>query len=386
MATTEERLVREPVDLVNAIAGFGLPGTDDRPVNVGGETWSETLAHIKGQRLSGLATAAWEGGWLRLSEEQAGQLLQIHQAAMIQVITLEQELLRLGEALDGSGVEFVVLKGPAFAHSVYPDPSWRAFGDLDLLVHTRDWKRVLGIFEELGLRRELPEPRPGFDERFGKAAAHRAGSGLEIDLHRTLVVGPYGLWIDSESMFGQTVEFRLGGRTFRRFGDTRLLLHGCVHAVLGLSPPLLTPLRDVGQTATAGDVDWDDLQKQIERWKLSAVTNYAFRTASTVLGVSWPQESGRVRSLRPMRSEIRILEAYTTTKRGRGGTALATIKAIPGVRQKSAYLLALLVPGRQFLESRQEANGGSPSYLRRWAVPVRWLRGRSPRIGSGGTE
>ena len=100
------------------------------------------------------------------------------------------------EALEKAGIAHRVLKGHAWAHTVYPDPSWRAFGDVDLLVGTDDSDRAVEVLESTGVRRTLPEVRPGFDRRFGKDATLLSASGREVDLHRLLVAGPYGLWVD----------------------------------------------------------------------------------------------------------------------------------------------------------------------------------------------
>jgi len=78
------------------------------------------------------------------------------------------------------------------------------------------------------------------------------------------------------------------------------------------------------------------------------------------------------------RRERRALDAYITNRRSRGGTATSTIRAIPGLSAKIAYVRALLFPNRAFLSARQR--NGRPSYLRRLAVPVRWFTGRHRRV------
>ena len=73
------------------------------------------------------------------------------------------------------------------------------------------------------------------------------------------------------------------------------------------------------------------------------------------------------------------MRAYVTERRRAGGTALATLMAIPGIRGKLAYARHLLFPSTEFLAAR--APGGRPSRLRRLLVPLRWLRrGRWTRV------
>jgi hypothetical protein len=173
---------------------------------------------------------------------------------------VEQELVTLAPALEVAGVEVIVLKGPAFAHGIYPDSSWRPFGDLDLLVKTEDWRKACALLRDLGWTRRLPEPRTGFDERFGKAAVHRNQVGMELDLHRTLVLGPFGLWMSPGELFGQTASFELAGTPLRKLNETTQLLHACAHAALGVSSPMFISLRDVAQTVESSEIDWDSLR------------------------------------------------------------------------------------------------------------------------------
>jgi len=360
--------------LARRVAGFGLPGSDHRPWSVPDDVWPSLLAGLAAQRITGLAVAGAEAGWLVMSDPQAEELLSRHRDAMLWALTLERRLLGLAAEFRAAGIDHVVLKGPAVAHSFYPDPSWRGFGDLDLLVKTADWRAACRLLEDLGFRRELPEPRPGFDERFGKAATHRGGDGCEIDLHRTLVLGPFGLWIDPDELFERTVEFRLGGESLRRLEDTVAFLHACVHASLGWWPPLLTPVRDVAQVANRGAVDWTDAADLAGRWRLGVVVRHALKLASEQLGVEIPDPAQAIVATRPRRRETRLLEAYASDRRRRGGTALSTLHAIPGLRGKAAYIWQLVFPAREFLVAR--TGSGSPSYARRWKVALRWLTWR----------
>lgn len=357
---------------VNQIAAFGLNGSAST-VEVEGEFEAFLIALI-GQRLTGLATAVFERGHLFLDDGHGADLLEQHRQQMLGALQLERALLEVREALEAAGIEPTVLKGPAFAHTLYPDPSWRPFADLDLLVGHDDWRGACEVLESLGFERRLPEPKRGFDEAFGKAAVFKNERGLEIDLHQRLVLGPFGLWIDSAEMASHSRDLTVGEKTLRRFDDTGSLLHACVHAALGAQSPMLLPLRDVAQIAQYGEIDWDRFTQWTRRWKLTAVVGFAFERAAARLRWSPPPEAGGVTTPSAPRKERRALQAYVSDRRSRGGTARATLAAIPGVRGKASYLKALLVPDEEFLAARSSGQG--PSYRERWKVPLRWLRGR----------
>jgi hypothetical protein len=360
----------ESARLVGRVAGFGLPGHGGPPLEILPEAWPRFLLAVSAERMTGVATAAAESGWLGLSTDQAHELLQWHRDAMHWALLVERKALGLTAAFEEEGIDVIVLKGASLAHTIYPDPSWRAFADLDLMVRTQDWERACELLQGLGLDRRLPEPRPSFDVRFGKAAVHTNGDGVEVDLHRTLVLGPFGLWMQPDELFARTVEFALGGRALRRLDDTSQFLHACVHALLGRNPPLLMPLRDVAQVAHGGDVDWLGVGDLSKRWRLHAVIQKAVATASATLGVELPEPAWRISTVAPTRRERRLLESYEEGGRDRGGPALSTLWAIPGVRGKAAYVRALLFPDQAFLAAR----GSRP--LRRLLVPLRWVTGR----------
>jgi hypothetical protein len=375
-STTTNPEAQETDRLVRRVAAFGLhEDSAQDAVSISRQSWPYVLAALYEQRLTGFAVAAAESGLLTLSSEQGEDLLERHRDAMLQVLALERHLITASGDLDEAGVEMVLLKGSALAYTVYPDPSLRPFADLDFLVRGSDFELALEVLAQRGFRRNLPEPRAGFDVRFGKAAELIGPDRLSIDLHRTLVVGPFGLWIDLHELFEGTQVFSVGGRTLRRLDDAGLFLHACVHASLGWWPPLLMPVRDVAQVALMESLNWELIAQRARRWRLAAVVRHSFETVSETLGVPPPAEARALSRITFGRKERRALSAYITERRGRGGMALSTLRAIPGLRGKAAYVRALLFPTRDFLSVRQR--NGRPSYLRRLAIPIRWLtRGR----------
>jgi hypothetical protein len=341
-----------------------------------------TVPGLTARRLTGLAMAMAEADQLGLESDQRDELREAQRRAMFVALGAERMLFRAWEAFAEAGIDAVVLKGPSMAHTIYPDPSWRPFGDIDLLVRTRDWRRACGLLAELGFARPLPEPRPGFSERFGKAATHRAKDGLELDLHRTLVVGPFGLWLQADELFEHTTPFNLGGRELRRLDDTALAVHACLNASLGQHPPLALSLRDVAQVVCNTNTDWAAVRGLAERWGVTAVCAHALRSAAKTLGFTLPEGAASAAVAKGQPRERRALRAYTTNRR-RGGTAVANLQAIRGLRAKAAYVWALAVPSREFTK-RLAAQDGGRSRLRRLVVPLRWATSSASPGARGG--
>lgn len=368
----EDRL---PVlSLARWVARFGIDAPDD-VVQVPDERWEPLLGLLVRQRLTGLALAASLSDRLQISAEAEAQLFASQREAMLHCLSLERTLVDVSARFEAAGIDLLVLKGSALAHGAYPDPSWRPFGDLDILVSAADWAHACSILQGMGFARDLPEPRPGFDLRFGKAATHTGPGGVQIDLHRRLALGPFGLWIEPDAMFEHTATFALGPRSLRRPNDSATFLHACIHAALGWRPPLLLPLRDVIQAEALPDVRPDVVAALGRRWKIGAVVAYATQEASRLAKDEHPRFERLTAWIDISSAERQALRAYTTPRRKRGGMASATLRAIPGVVPKWAYLRDLIFPSRAFLDAR--TSGAVPgSYLRRWMVAGRKLSGR----------
>lgn len=363
---------RKEVIIARQVAAFGLRGTRDPDRVTPGTSWSGVRARVREDRITGLAVESVAAGWLELSDEQVDQLLELHRKAMVWGLRVEGKLLALADAFDGEGIRFAVLKGASVAHTAYPEPCLRSFADLDLLVRPADYDKACALLGSLGHVRRRPEPRPGWEARFGKASVHkRPDDKIEIDLHRTLVLGPFGLWIQPEALLERATRFTLGGRSIPRLDDTGMLLNVAMHASLGWRPPRLVPLRDVVQVANAMEVDWAALAAWAGEWRLSVVLRHAFATATKVLGADPVAGFEAFTRARPRRGDLRALQAYVGEDRGRGGTAISTLRAIPGLRHKAAYAGALAFPQRDFLQVRY-SDGSRGSYVRRLMTPSRW--------------
>ena len=366
------------------LAAFELPGVASDTLDVPEDAWPTLLTYVVRQRITGLASARVRAGSLRLTEAQKAELTEHHRSAMAMVLLLQHLTVEVSSAMEEAGVPTVVLKGAAIANAFYPDPSWRSYGDLDLLVSASDWRAACDALVTLGFRRVTPEPRPGFDERFGKGASYEDARGLQVDLHRTLALGPFGLWIDTEALLEGTTPFAMGDASLRRLDDTNALIHACVHAALGRERPLLVPLRDVLQIAWSGRVDRGLLAGRIRDWRLVAPVSHALQIAASTLAVPLPDDLRDLLHARTGAIERRALQAYTTARRRRGGTSLSALWAIPGIRLRAAYVRALLIPDKTFLAARAEA--GSGSVRSRLRIPMRWALDRiRPKRGRPGS-
>ena len=367
---------REAHAIACTIAAHGMMPTSDRghtsPSPPSADVWEHVLADLDRHRLSGLAVAAALDGSLPLKESQREELLTLHRRWLATSLVRERRTLGLVTRFLAADLDVVVLKGTTFAHRFYPDPGWRPFGDVDLLVRGHQWEQAADLLAEAGLHRTRPEPHLGFDRRFGKSALHRDDDGVEVDLHRTLVLGPFGLWIDPDGLFDRAVSVEVGGVAVPCLDATASYLHACVHASLGTRPVQLLALRDLVQIEVATGVKWADAAELVRQWQLGPVVRHALAEAASQLGHRPSAAAAELATISASRHAERALGAYTVVSRARGGVARATLAALPRLRDKAAYIRSLVSPDADFLTVR-EGEASWAARARRWRRAAKWV-------------
>lgn len=342
-------------------AAWGLPGSvlEPPPPMEGAEARS-FVSQVVRQRLTGLAVSAANSGALQLDDPSVERLEQEHMSAMAGALVLEQNLLEVLELLASRGVDARVLKGSAVAHLDYADPALRSFGDCDLLVRSDDVERACAVLTAAGYERQSAEPRPGFDRRYGKGASFvHSRSGLEVDLHRTLCMGPFGVEVQLDELWDGVGDYVLGGRVVRGLGAEQRVLHAAYHAQLGNYPARWVPLRDLAEMLLFGSADTTRVVEVARSWHGQVVLAAAVRQAWTRLGIAdvtalkaWADE------YRPTAQEQQWLSLYTDGNRSYAAKSVATLQALPSWGDRLRFGMALALPGADF-RKRQRAGVGS---------------------------
>ncbi|MBA2437584.1 MAG: nucleotidyltransferase family protein [Acidimicrobiia bacterium] len=347
--------------LAAALAAYGLPSRrslPDRPLSA--DHWERVLGEARDDRTIGLLSQAIAEGSFAATPEQAEAAYDVHAEAMGLAVVLERVMLDVVDLLNGAGIDHRVLKGSAVAHLVYPDPSLRPFGDVDLLVPAHHVDRAVATLVDAGYLRERPQLRPGFDRRFAKSVSFTSPHGLPVDLHRTLAAGRFGLTLAADDLFDSSAVLVLAGRRLAALAADERFLHACYHAALGSSVPPVLALRDIAQMLLTSDVDLTGVQRRCQAWRGQAVLARAvvlawetLALADSVPLVVW------ARSYQPSASERWVLRAHTVQRSG-GTQALTALAAIRGNQDKVAFLWAMVAPQRAFLGE------GRARYWRWW--------------------
>jgi hypothetical protein len=187
--------------------------------------------------------------------------------------------------------------------------------------------------------------------------------GVQVDLHRTLASGPFGLTVEPDALFEDPDFVTIGTRRIATLDRDLRFLHACFHAVLGDFPPRLTALRDVARTVEAADLD--RVRAIARRWRAGIVIASAIATAWTTFALRRTPAIEWAFAYVPSRYERTALGAYVGSGRSYARQMAAALPAIRGVGAKVAYASALLFADGSYVARR---DGGYVRRLRRAAI------------------
>jgi hypothetical protein len=211
--------------------------------------------------------------------------------AIVQFAFLQRPLGELLRACQDAALDLIVLKGAALAETVYPRPSLRSFGDIDVLVRPEDAIRAHGVLTALGY---VVEPARWAEVAAGQECEanffqHTERGPVVVELHTKLLNNallrrqvhwePAGLWLRAQPA-------RLAGQEARVLGPEDQLLHLCLH-LAGHYFDAPNSLRDMVQVCAAYSVDWP-LFTTLCRDANAAAIGYSGLFAAALAGASVP--------------------------------------------------------------------------------------------------
>ena len=328
-------------DLLRRVAAFGLHDDLDLAVDLDDDEWSRFLQLAGAHGLSGLLNEAVRTGSLSLDDDRRDEVDGIHREVAARVLLLETTLPSVAGLLDAGGVPFRVLKGPAAA-ALYPDPIWRPYVDIDLLVPGDRFAGAARILDRAGYRRRNAGLGEDFDRRFGKGATFcHETIGVNTDLHRTLVAGPYGFLIDPDDLFAGSATIDMAGVSLPAMAAEAQFIHSCISTMLSDARPKLITLRDVAEQLRVGVPDPARVDHLCERWRIGGVVSAAVDIAEETLDIHNEQGS-TIATRAPHRAERIATWAYTgSRKRWRRQTLTAGL-FVPGWTDRLTYLRSIV--------------------------------------------
>jgi hypothetical protein len=336
--------------LAASVAAYGLPTEHQFSSDpLEDDEFDQLLGECEHHRIVGLLGVAVRDEAFPATDSQRERLENTWASWLAHALRAERLVVDAARVLEAHGIDHIVLKGVALAHTVYDDPAWRVFGDVDLLVEPQHFTRAANVLiADLGAVRDVPELRARFDDRFGKEILLRVGH-LELDLHRMFVEGPYGAAMRLGDLWETPEPFTLGDREVLALGPAGRTLHAAYAAALGDWPLRLNAARDFVQTWVHDSAAFAGALELARRWRCEAVLDASLREARDTFGTEISDRHSPDTEI--SRRDRLFLESYRGRGRGYLRNFVAPI-AIHGVRNKVAFLTAVALPDRAYLAAR----------------------------------
>lgn len=344
-------------DVLRPIAAVGI-STSDLAAQEDG--WTALIDLVIRHGLTGLLAEAWRNGQVELEPSALVQVEGQLRAEAHLAVRLEAEILRLSSLLEQSRA--VVLKGAGLAHGAYPNPSWRPFTDLDVLVPIGNAAVVLDRLSDLGYSRPMADPSRNFFARVGKATVVVHPAGLVVDLHRTLAAGRLGDRIDIEELLGDRVVVLAGDVSIPVPSWPAHLIEVALHAGIGDGLARAISLRDVVQVAAHPDADPSAVMAMAERWGVAGAVATTLSVAHDALDVAVPEQFEGWSSADP--SQQRLLQPAPQAMRS-ARLRLDELR-VGSIRRRSTLMRSLIAPKPDFLRWRYGSGRLWALYWRRW--------------------
>jgi hypothetical protein len=259
--------------------GTGLRSRDPVPATT---DWTVGDPIIRSNRLEGLLVHAVASQHLSSTADQRREVAQLEVNLTRDRVWHDMRLIEITGLLDDAGIELRVLKGPAFGTLDYPDRIMRPTGDIDLLVRGNELPGAIETLVRNGGSVVDPEPIKGYSQVIGKSTTVTMPDGLEIDLHRTLVRGPFGVRMRPDDLWLRSREFSIAGVPMLTLGLEESLIHACYHLMI-LSDKRALTVRDVAQFLTNPELNPDTAIELTKAWNAQIVLGAAVLLTTSMI-------------------------------------------------------------------------------------------------------
>ena len=151
------------------------------------------------------------------------------QKAVIAELAQKSQLSKLISVFAEQNIPIILLKGSAFANSIYHIKAPRTSNDIDILVKQNDWekaKKTIGTIMDL-----LPiKNKQVFDNLYETSFIPKGKTGAAVDLHKSLI-HPYLFNIDEDELWLESIKHSgFNSELVRTLSVEHTLIHQAIHA------------------------------------------------------------------------------------------------------------------------------------------------------------
>lgn len=216
-------------------------------------------------------------------------LKQSYQVNLHKALLLSGEFVRVANSLSQAGIDFIPYKGLALAETVYGDIALRQAGDIDLLIHATDLKRVQEAMGKIGY---VPHLNFSEDEeaaylKSGYECAFDGAAGRNL-LEVQWAIEPhfYAVDLDLEELFRRAQTVRVASLEVKSLATEDLFVVLALHAAKHVWGRLiwLCDLERISRLA----LNWKRISEQAQQLGVVRILRVTLLLAERLLGSPWP--------------------------------------------------------------------------------------------------
>lgn len=305
-----------------------------------------------GHRVIGACVQALNDERLILGERDAKALRDAHAVAALGTALAARELPAVAAAIESAtSAPAIVLKGPAISDRLYPDPSLRPYGDLDLLVARESLGDARTALSVIGYEEQV-QLRPGWEVAHGHTLDMVRPVGrksVHVEVHWRVSDDRVGEAISHSALVGGAEQVPgVPGAAFPSLPDQLLV---CALHLMSHREKRLAWLEDIRRLhVLATEAEWGSGFQRAQElgllWVLNRSLDYVERylglTSARPIGPGEPPAFGPVRA-------VEELDLQASINIGR-------LAALPW-RERPALVRDILVPSRDGLDGLVGGDG-----------------------------
>jgi hypothetical protein len=210
----------------------------------------------------------------------------IFHSNLAQNLRLAHALAELIGLLEENRIRAIPYKGPLLASTVYGSLALRRAGDLDLLVHRRDFLKSTKLLLSQGYQLQMAY---GYETHLVRSV-----DGLNVDLHQSIAPRWYNFRINFDDLWEDCNSFVMLNRTFPNICLEDLLIILCIGLVKDTAEATrlnLLKICDIVELVKPSNaINWELLLKRTKKLGARGALFVGLRAAADLLGISMPTD------------------------------------------------------------------------------------------------
>lgn len=290
-----DALLALPEELIRYLLAL-LSGAPQPAPQVDPDEWNKLIIILKAHWV--LPLLYWQAGHVPDRMQPSKQVMDVlrgtFQWSRIRTLHMNRQLQQLTAAFRDAGVRMMVLKGPALARMVYPDPALRPGSDLDILVHPKEMMHSKEILAQLGYTcdgRKFGTDVEALNHHEEFTSSEEGEQFRSIELHWKLIRVGILQEIDAENLFDNAVQVSADGVVFEALNPVDALIHRALNnAFMHDSDMRLIWIYDILMLARSlkEPDDWLLLQDRCVVWRARFAVEIALTLARSWYGLRLP--------------------------------------------------------------------------------------------------